>query len=111
LSPFSRWVEWPCQLCRGYRGPVGRCMIYNLKGNGPLDAIRHCRFLDMTLTEIATCSDSGTGQNKNCSQVDALLDEHIEHLATRIKELKLLQNNGSRSATFIERGKIEKEVQ
>jgi DNA-binding transcriptional MerR regulator len=52
----------------------------------------------MTLEEIRNLLRFRDRPNDNCSQVDALLDEHIEHVATRIKELKLLQNKLTRAA-------------
>jgi Cd(II)/Pb(II)-responsive transcriptional regulator len=58
-----------------------------------LQFIRHCRSLDMTLEEIRNLLRFRDRPNENCSVVDALLDEHIEHVATRIKELKSLQKN------------------
>src|SRR5260370_28366556 len=58
-----------------------------------LQFIRHCRSLDMTLEEIRNLLRFRDAPNENCSEVDALLDEHIEHVAKRIKELKLLQKN------------------
>lgn len=53
--------------------------------------IRHCRSLDMTLDEVRallTFKDDPAG---NCGAVDELLDEHIAHVAERIRELKKLQ--------------------
>lgn len=58
-----------------------------------LQFIRHCRSLDMTLEEIRNLLRFRDRPNENCSEVDTLLDEHIEHVAARIKELKLLQKN------------------
>jgi Cd(II)/Pb(II)-responsive transcriptional regulator len=58
-----------------------------------LQFIRHCRSLDMTLEEIRDLLRFRDAPDENCSEVNALLDEHIEHVANRIKELKLLQNN------------------
>lgn len=55
--------------------------------------IRHCRSLDMTLEEIRTLLQFMDAPEKNCEQVNALLDEHIGHVATRIGELKILQRN------------------
>jgi Cd(II)/Pb(II)-responsive transcriptional regulator len=53
--------------------------------------IRHCRTLDMTLGEIQTLLGFKDASQQNCEEVNELLDEHIEHVATRIKELKNLQ--------------------
>lgn len=55
--------------------------------------IRHCRTLDMTLEEIRTLLQFKDAPEENCEQVNALLDEHIGHVATRIKELKSLQKD------------------
>jgi Cd(II)/Pb(II)-responsive transcriptional regulator len=53
--------------------------------------IRHCRSLDMTLDEIQTLLRFKDAPEQNCEQVNELLDEHIEHVADRIKELRQLQ--------------------
>lgn len=53
--------------------------------------IRHCRSLDMTLGEIRTLLHFKDAPEENCHEVNALLDEHIEHVATRIRELRLLE--------------------
>ena len=53
--------------------------------------IRHCRSLDMTLGEIRTLLRFKDAPEENCEEVNALLDEHIGHVATRIKELRHLQ--------------------
>jgi Cd(II)/Pb(II)-responsive transcriptional regulator len=58
-----------------------------------LSFIRHCRSLDMTLEEIRTLLRFCDAPEKNCIGVNALLDEHIGHVALRITELKQLQKN------------------
>lgn len=58
-----------------------------------LHFIRHCRSLDMTLQEIRTLLRFRDSPDENCGDVNALLDEHIEHVASRIKELKMLEQN------------------
>jgi DNA-binding transcriptional MerR regulator len=55
-----------------------------------LTFIRHCRSLDMTLDEIRALLKFREAPEKNCGEVNALLDEHIEHVADRITELKTL---------------------
>jgi Cd(II)/Pb(II)-responsive transcriptional regulator len=55
-----------------------------------LQFIRHCRSLDMTLDEIRSLLRFRDTPGENCSEVNALLDEHIGHVASRIKELNLL---------------------
>jgi Cd(II)/Pb(II)-responsive transcriptional regulator len=58
-----------------------------------LQFIRHCRSLDMTLEEIRNLLGFRDAPDRNCGEVNALLDEHIQHVGKRIKELKLLQKN------------------
>ncbi len=53
--------------------------------------IRHCRSLDMTLGEIRTLLHFKDAPRENCAEVNGLLDEHIGHVATRIRELKALE--------------------
>lgn len=53
--------------------------------------IRHCRSLDMTLGEIRTLLRFKDAPEDNCGQVNQLLDEHIGHVAKRMKELKALE--------------------
>jgi DNA-binding transcriptional MerR regulator len=45
------------------------------------------------LEEIRDLLKFRDAPDENCSEVNAFLDEHIEHVANRIKELKLLQKN------------------
>jgi len=54
--------------------------------------IRHCRSLDMTLREIRVLLRFRDTPDENCSEVNALLDKHIEHVSERISKLKLLQD-------------------
>lgn len=53
--------------------------------------IRHCRSLDMTLDEIRALLRFQDAPRDNCHAVNNVLDEHIEHVARRIRELKHLQ--------------------
>jgi Cd(II)/Pb(II)-responsive transcriptional regulator len=56
-----------------------------------LSFIRHCRGLDMTLDEIRVLLKFKDAPTENCGEVNALLDEHIGHVAERIKELRQLE--------------------
>jgi len=53
--------------------------------------IRHCRSLDMSHDEIRTLLKFRDAPEKQCAEVNALLDEHIGHVATRIRELRQLE--------------------
>ena len=53
--------------------------------------IRHCRSLDMALDEIRALLRFQDAPAAHCGEVNALLDEHIGHVAERIRELQRLQ--------------------
>ncbi len=53
--------------------------------------IRNCRSLDMTLDEIQELLKARETSGESCAGVNALLDEHIEHVAHRIGELRRLE--------------------
>ena len=67
---------------------------YRMYGPAHLEAlrfIRHCRSLDMTHDEIRTLLAFRNAPEQNCGEVNALLDEHIGHVAHRIRELRALE--------------------
>src|SRR3970040_207100 len=53
--------------------------------------IRRCRSLDMSLPEIRALLEAIERPGADCAPVDALLDEHIGHVAARIADLSALQ--------------------
>ena len=53
--------------------------------------IRHCRSLDMTLDEIRVLLRFRDAPKEDCGAVNRMLDEHMEHVETRIRELRALQ--------------------
>lgn len=55
--------------------------------------IRHCRNLDMALDEVRQLLRFRESPGKDCTDVNALLDEHIEHVAQRIRELRSLERD------------------
>lgn len=56
-----------------------------------LQFIRYCRSLDMSLDEIRVLLKVRGEAGADCGDVNAVLDEHIGHVSTRIKELRLLE--------------------
>jgi Cd(II)/Pb(II)-responsive transcriptional regulator len=70
----------------------GNYRLYTDNDVERLQFIRRCRSLDMTLKEIRNLLSFRDAPDGNCGNVNALLDEHIEHVADRIRELKLLQD-------------------
>lgn len=55
--------------------------------------IRQCRNLDMTLDEIRALIQLRESPAQDCGEINALLDEHIEHVAQRIRELRSLEKD------------------
>lgn len=56
-----------------------------------LQFIRHCRSLDMSLDEVRVLLRVKDAPGEDCGDVNALIDEHIGHVATRIRELRVLE--------------------
>jgi Cd(II)/Pb(II)-responsive transcriptional regulator len=67
--------------------------IYDESHVQRLAFIRHCRSLDMTLAEIRALLNFKDAPAGSCTDVNTLLDEHINHVATRIRELKALEKD------------------
>jgi Cd(II)/Pb(II)-responsive transcriptional regulator len=65
--------------------------IYGSLHEERLAFIRHCRSLDMALDEIRALLRFKDSPTENCGEVNALLDEHIRHVADRIRELRALE--------------------
>lgn len=53
--------------------------------------IRHCRSLDMTLHEIRQLLLFKDAPQETCTEVNQILDKHIDHVGHRIHELTELQ--------------------
>jgi Cd(II)/Pb(II)-responsive transcriptional regulator len=67
---------------------------YRLYGKPHLERlafIRRCRSLDMTLDEIRVLLQLRDRPADNCAEVTSVLEEHIQHVADRIADLRTLQ--------------------
>lgn len=69
----------------------GNYRIYSPDHATRVSFIRHCRSLDMTLNEIRTLLTFKDAPQGDCAGVNELVDAHIAHVASRIKELKALE--------------------
>lgn len=85
-----RYYEREGLLARAPRSD-GNYRIYDAGHVERLNFIRHCRALDMTLAEIRELLRLQQASGDDCGEVDALLDEHIEHVTARIRDLRHLQ--------------------
>lgn len=69
----------------------GNYRLYGPQHLERLAFIRRCRSLDMTLDEIRVLLQLHDRPADNCLAVSSVLDDHIQHVADRIEELRTLQ--------------------
>ncbi|MBF8721207.1 MULTISPECIES: Cd(II)/Pb(II)-responsive transcriptional regulator [Pseudomonas] len=69
----------------------GNYRLYTQAHVERLTFIRNCRTLDMTLDEIRSLLTLRDSPDGSCGSVNALIDEHIEHVQARIDGLMALQ--------------------
>lgn len=70
---------------------AGNYRVYDETHVQRLAFIRHCRCLDMALDEIRALLQFKDDPAADCADVNNLLDVHIEHVVSRIRELKALE--------------------
>jgi Cd(II)/Pb(II)-responsive transcriptional regulator len=73
------------------RRSSGNYRLYGPEHAERLAFIRRCRSLDMSLAEIRSLLAAIERPDADCAPVNALLDEHIAHVAARIAELRQLK--------------------
>ena len=71
----------------------GNYRLYRESHIERLQFILHCRTLDMTLDEVRTLLQYWEEPNRDCGDVDTLLDVHIHAVEVRIEELKQLKQH------------------
>lgn len=100
IGELARATDTPVETIRFYEResllPVPERTEGNYRVYGPehaerLTFIRHCRSLDMTLDEIRSLLRFKDSPEDNCAGVNDLLDDHIGHVAQRIRELRGLE--------------------
>ncbi len=67
---------------------------YRVYGEGDLHRLRFirvCRSLDMSLTEVRALLDLDGQNPRDCEQARETLDEHLQHVRQRLKELRALE--------------------
>ena len=69
----------------------GNYRLYQAQHLERLLFIRNCRTLDMTLDEVRSLLALMDDPQQSCAQVNQLIDEHIQHVQTRISNLQQLQ--------------------
>lgn len=101
ISELARATGTPVDTIRYYEHegllppPARDDNNYRVYGAGHAERlafIRQGRGLDMSLQEIRTLLAWRDQPDADCGAVNALLDEHIGHIATRIRELRALEH-------------------
>ncbi|WP_368643256.1 Cd(II)/Pb(II)-responsive transcriptional regulator [Castellaniella ginsengisoli] len=102
IGELARQTETTAETIRFYEkegllpAPARSDGNYRLYGEAHLERlrfIRHCRTLDMALDEVRTLLRYRDTPTEDCADVNALLDEHIDAVEQRIKELKHLKQH------------------
>ncbi len=100
IGELARRADCPVETVRYYEkqgllaAPRRSGANYRDYGNAHLERlafIRRCRSLDMSLPEIRALFGAIERPGADCAPVDALLDEHIDHVAQRITDLNALK--------------------
>jgi Cd(II)/Pb(II)-responsive transcriptional regulator len=71
--------------------------------------IRRCRNLDMAQDEIRELIELADQPDADCSQVDALLAQHLEHVRQRLDELTHLEDTLTQLQTSCSQGRTVSE--
>ena len=53
--------------------------------------IKHCRSLDLAISEVRQLIDLNQSPGTHCDDVNTMIDNHIERVEQRMKELKGLR--------------------
>ena len=72
---------------------TGNYRLYNEAHIERLQFILHCRTLDMTLDEVRILLEYWDEPDKDCGNVNSLLDEHIRTVETRMNDLEQLKKH------------------
>lgn len=100
IGELARRADCPIETVRYYekaglllppRRSAGNYRIYGPEHAERLAFILRCRSLDMSLPEIRKLFAVVQRPEGDCAPVNALLDEHIAHVAARMAELRRLK--------------------
>ena len=69
----------------------GNFRVYEAEHLERLQFIRYCRGLDMSLDEVRVLLKFKDAPHEDCGDVNVLLDQHIEHVTRRVRELRALE--------------------
>jgi len=102
IGELARHAEVPVETIRYYereellpkpQRSAGNFRLYSDAHRERLVFIRQCRSLDMTLEEIALLLGLKDNPQSSCEQVNALIDDHITDVTSRMAELRQLKKD------------------
>lgn len=70
----------------------GNFRLYNEKALQELEFVKHCRSLDIPLSDIKTLIDLKHRPEESCSSINNLIANQLDLVNQRIKELKALKS-------------------
>lgn len=100
IGELAKMTDCPVETIRYYEREEllseparsdGNYRLYTQEHVERLTFIRNCRSLDMTLDEIRSLLALRDSPQDQCENVNALIDEHIQHVNTRVASLQALQ--------------------
>lgn len=77
-------LEEPARTTSGYR-------MYDERHLTRLNFIRHCRSLDIPLSEVRQLLEFAAAPEQSCKEVNELLDRHIALVKSRVQALRELE--------------------
>lgn len=100
IGELARRADCPVQTVRFYESEgllpepartAGNFRLYDERHLQRLLFIRRCRAKDMTLAEIRQMLAVRDRPERDCAEVNALVDAHIEQVRAKIEELHALE--------------------
>jgi Cd(II)/Pb(II)-responsive transcriptional regulator len=101
IGDLAERLKVPAETIRYYekegllpapRRTAGNYRVYGAAHIDRLAFIRNCRALDMTLQEVRELLRLRDAPDEECVGVNALVDDHIQHVQDKIAELRKLES-------------------
>ena len=101
IGQVSKQTNLPVQTIRYYETQnliksagrtEGNFRIYDAKVIDQLEFIKHCRHLDLSLVDIRRIIELKNNPDAICEEVDEMINDQIQQVNVKIKELKKLKN-------------------
>jgi len=80
-------------LLASKRRSEGNFRLYDQSAVEQLTFIKHCRSLDLALSEVRQLIELNQSPDMRCDDVNNMIDNHIEQVEQRMKELEELRQH------------------